>query len=281
MELTESEFEELFSKAMKDDSEVPTRLNDKLQKKLLFKTRYQKFTKAFPASVAACLVVGVVLTSVVHNNKDSFELKNDNEQDFQNNGTVVRMIEEDSSTAENVAVEEEKEINTPIKTEEKKKNRHKKEIVKQEKEEQKPQSDIVYSYKQDETVVKPEISEEVQVHTQNAVQEQALASAEDIQNDVTAYSGSGRSVKAITLIDYLGNDDELINSISQNIKKQIENDNEREYYEDFSLINGNEDYYINENDELIVIFEAGQIASEDYGAISFNVGIINAVKEEK
>lgn len=276
--MTESEFEELYSKAMKDDSEVPARLNDKLQKKLLFKTRYQKFTKAFPASVAACLVVGVVLTSVVYNNKDSFELKNDNKQDFKNSGTVVRMIEENSLTAEDVAVEEEK---TPIKTEEKKKNSPKKETVKQEKEEQKPQTDIVYSYTKDESVVKPEISEEVQVHTENAVQKQALACVEDIQNDVSAYAGNGRSVKAITLIDYLGNDNELINSISQNIKKQIENDNEREYYKDFSLINGNEDYYINENGELIVIFETGQIASEDYGAISFNVGIINAVEEEK
>lgn len=279
--MTESEFEELFSKAMKDNSEVPAGINEKLQKKLLFKMRYQKFTKAFPASVAACLIVGVILTSVVYNNRNTFVLQNDNEQDIQNNGTVVRTVEEHSSTEENTRVEEEKEINIPVKTEEKKNKSPKKETVKRENEEQKPQSDIVYSYEKEETVVKPEVSAKVEAYTENEVQEQAAACAEAVQNDVSAYAGSGRSVKTITIIDYLGNDEELIASISQNIKNQIENDNEREYYEDFSLINGNEDYYIDENGELIVIFEAGQIASEDYGTISFNVGIINAVEEEK
>lgn len=279
--MTESEFEELLSKAMKTDGEVPARLNEKLQKKLLFKMRYQKFTKAFPASMAACLIVGVILTSVVYNNRNSFELQNDNQKDIQNDGTVVRIAEDYTSAEENIAVEEEKEVNAPIKTKEKKKNNTEKETVKQEKEETKPQSDSVYSYQKEESVVKPEIYADVQAYAEETVQEQVPVCAEEVQNDVSAYAGSGRSVKPITLIDYLGNDDELISGISQNIKNQIENDNEREYYEDFSLINGSEDYYINENGELIVIFEAGQIASEDYGTISFNVGIINAVEEEK
>ena len=66
MELTELEFEDLLSFAMKDESEVPLKTNDKLKKKINAKLRYKRIMKAVPAS-AACVVIGVVLTSVMLN----------------------------------------------------------------------------------------------------------------------------------------------------------------------------------------------------------------------
>ena len=68
MELTEFEFEDLLSLAMKDGSEVPLKTNDKLMKKINVKIRNKRIMKAIPASVAACMVIGVVLTSVMLNN---------------------------------------------------------------------------------------------------------------------------------------------------------------------------------------------------------------------
>ncbi len=73
MELTE--FDELM-KSLIDENEVPDELNLKLKKKINNKYKLNKIRKSIPTSLAACLVVGVVLTSVMHNNQEIVGEKN-------------------------------------------------------------------------------------------------------------------------------------------------------------------------------------------------------------
>lgn len=287
--MTESEFEELLSRAMNDNYEAPPKLNERLQKKLLFKARYQKIAKAFPTSAAACLLIGVALTSLVYNNRASFELQNNSERNFRNDEAVISVNEEYSSFEEEPRQESE-EIKPNVRSNEKMSSRQTKkaavgqETEKKEKEEKRESEQtgaVAYDYAASEAAVEEEASVGMPQTAVTAAEEQTTPCNEDTTNDVSVYAGGGRSIKAKTLLDYLGNDSELIECVSESISRQIKEDSEGKYNKYFSVISGDEDYYINENGELVVIFEAGRLAPEDYGTISFNVGVINTEEEEK
>lgn len=64
--------------------------------------------------------------------------------------------------------------------------------------------------------------------------------------------------------------------LTQEIHRQIASSSDVSYYTDeeykFTNLSGHEEYRIDENGSLIIIFQAGAIAPEEYGICEFNVG---------
>ncbi len=72
--MTEIEFEGLLQSAFKDSGNVPDEINQRLKKKLYKKLKYKRILKSIPASMAACLVIGIAVASVMLNGgKDNTE----------------------------------------------------------------------------------------------------------------------------------------------------------------------------------------------------------------
>lgn len=232
MELTEFEFEELLSSAMKDESEVPFKTNDRLMKKLNAKLRYKRIIKAVPASAAACLVIGVVLTSVMYNNQEVYELKGDEV----NQGLVIGTIEEKNVTTAQEIVDE-KDTKQP---------------------------------KSKKTAVTQNVSADIaQIEAYSGEEPQEIAEPVVEVEEAT----KTRSI-SMTLTDYLDNSEELIANVSEMVKEKMSADEYIEYFEDFVSITGNENYYLTEKNELVIIFEPGIVAAEENGEIYINVGVI-------
>ncbi len=66
--MTEFEFEGLLQSAIRDSKNVPDEINQRLKQKLYKKSRYKRILKSVPISMAACVVIGVIVASVMFNN---------------------------------------------------------------------------------------------------------------------------------------------------------------------------------------------------------------------
>ena len=192
MELTE--FDDLM-KSLIEEKEVPNELNLKLKNKLNNKYRLKKVRKAIPASLAACLVIGVVLTSVMHNNQEIAGEKNAKQ------AVVAHNISADTAQVE------------------------------------------AYS----------------------------RAGGQGVYDEATLKQSK---FERATLSDYLENNQDLIENVSEKVKEKMSADDTIIYFKDFTSITGNENFYLTEENELVIIFEPGVVAKEENGEIYFNVGIV-------
>ena len=257
MVLTEFEFENLLSTATKEEFKVPDELNKKLKKRIKNKYRFNRMRKAIPASFAACLLVGVVLISAMNNDKKSFDApKYDNSA---NNGIVISSEKHKSRNVEQTVVSEKAGEEAQVASTVNEKNIETKNdtaIVTDE-------APVVIT----DVVAQPveEFAEEVQT---------ADVTEETIQ-PMSRMGGGGGVAAPMLLCDYLDGDEEARLLVSERIKEKIsDNSDGIEYFEDFSSVSGNERYYLTEENELVVIFDAGVIAKEENGEIYFNVGKI-------
>ena len=289
MDLTEFEFEDLLSLAMKDNGEVPLKTNEKLKKKLDAKLRYKRIIKVVPSSLAACLVVGVVLVSVVHNNQELYDFKVDDTNQFQNQGVVIK-----DSQEKNVISEENfktKDVPTQQKTDNKS---EKQAEIKDLSVTEKVSSE---TYKQD---VKPEdkiVNENIPAETaqievysvaktqvttdETSVEETQVATDEASVEEASVFLAKAMpTASEMLLADYLENNQELIDDVSEKIKEKMSDDEYVDFYEDFTSVTGNENYYLTEKNELVVIFKSGVVAAEENGEIYINVGVIKHTDDE-
>ncbi len=272
MELTEFEFDNLLNSAMKIDENIPYGINDKLKKKINSKYRYKKMIKSIPVSAAACLVAGVVLTSVMYNNQNIYDIPKGISNVPDDNGIVISsVIEEDIKVPlENEKIVPKVSQNTNVDL-----------------------SDDTAKTKSNETInfVLKSAEQEGVTPGKTSVAESELAVfdgdemqvtdpvsesyAQELPEDSLEYSTRAMpEVKNISLAEYLANDQALITLVSQKIKEQMLYDSEFGYFEDFSMISGNERYYLTEQNELVIIFDAGTIAPTDHGEMYFNVGVV-------
>lgn len=65
--MTELEFEGLLQSAVGGSKNVPDEINQRLKRKLYNKSRYKRILKSVPVSMAACMILGVVVASVMFN----------------------------------------------------------------------------------------------------------------------------------------------------------------------------------------------------------------------
>ena len=85
--------------------------------------------------------------------------------------------------------------------------------------------------------------------------------------------------EAIVALDDLYSDNvnykaELYDNICSQMKERMKENDNIQYYIDygFSEITGNEDFYFNNAEEVVITFEAGAVAPYEQGQSSFNVG---------
>lgn len=99
-------------------------------------------------------------------------------------------------------------------------------------------------------------------------------------NFVKVFTVDKETGAAISLSEFLGNKEELLENISTNIKEQMkkqmeEDDNVFYYYQtehpedDFQGLTGEESYYFTENKELVISFDEYEVAPGYMGAVSF------------
>ena len=62
--------------------------------------------------------------------------------------------------------------------------------------------------------------------------------------------------------------------VNERVKEYMNDNPDYGFYKDFNGISGDERYYLEESGELVIIFDAGDIAPEEHGEIFINVGII-------
>ncbi len=244
-----TEFDNMM-KALVDEKEVPDELNLKLKKKIRAKYKYRKLMSSIPLSAVACIAVGIVLVSAVNQNEEKF--------------IPPQQMVSETIVSEEIFVED-----APVITEKKEIKESKKENVKK---------STMVEPKQTEPVLEP-INNGIavaQIDTTDLYEDEALPISEDgvpmsrarmiEEDDVEERSSS--------LIEYLVNDEEKLSIVSQRIKEQMQNNDEVDFYDNFNSVSGNERYDVTEENELVVFFDAGVVAPEEFGEQIFNVGVI-------
>ncbi len=236
MELTE--FDKMMNSLMNDEKEVPKELNLKLKKKIRAKYRYNKLVKSIPMSAVACIAVGVFLVSAINDNEELLNVPQQNVNEA--------IISQEIVSKEQPLVEK-----NNIKTQEK-----------------------TIEVKREEPVIIPN-NEGIAVAQVEPNEGIAVAQAEPNEGIAVVQTELIDESEDMSLIEYLENDEEKILLVSERIKEQMSADEEIDYYKEFESIVGDEEYYLTDECELVIIFDEGEIAPEEHGKLYFNVGIID------
>lgn len=244
-----TEFDNLM-KALADEKEVPQELNLKLKNKIRAKYRYNKLVKSVPLSAVACIAVGIILVSSVNRNEENF--------------VVPPQVVSETIISEEIFVEDEPVIADKKEIKESKKEKVKKSAIVETKE-----TDPADEPVNDGIAV-------AQIEPTDLSGNEPMLISED-----AAPMSRGRMIeednigeRSLSLIEYLVNDEEKISLVSQRIKDQMQNNEEIDYYDSFISISGNERYDVTVENELVVFFDAGVVAPEEFGEQAFNVGVI-------
>lgn len=242
-----TEFDNLM-KALADEKEVPKELNLKLKNKIRAKYRYNKLVKSVPLSAVACIAVGIILVSSVNRNEENF--------------VVPPQVVSETIISEETHTEKE-----PESVAEKKEN--KKQDIKKIENNEKKQTEPVLEPVNDGIAVAQIDSMELYEDEPLPVSEEPVSMSRGrmIKEDAT-------QERSLSLIQYLANDEQKLSIVSQIIKEQMVNNEDIDYYDTFSSVSGNERYDVTEENELVVIFDAGVVAPEEFGEQAFNVGVI-------
>lgn len=242
-----TEFDNLM-KALADEKEVPQELNLKLKNKIRAKYRYSKLVKSVPLSAVACIAVGIILVSSVNRNEENF--------------VVPPQVVSETIISEETHTEKE-----PESVAEKKEN--KKQDIKKIENNEKKQTEPVLEPVNDGIAVAQIDSMELYEDEPLPVSEEPVSMSRGrmIKEDAT-------QERSLSLIQYLANDEQKLSIVSQIIKEQMVNNEDIDYYDTFSSVSGNERYDVTEENELVVIFDAGVVAPEEFGEQAFNVGVI-------
>lgn len=96
--MTEFEFEGLLQSAIRDSKNVPDEINQRLKQRLYKKSRYKRILKSVPVSMAACVVIGVIVASVMFN-----QTPNDNSDIISNPMAVNEKIATTDIAVKNMA----------------------------------------------------------------------------------------------------------------------------------------------------------------------------------
>lgn len=129
----------------------------------------------------------------------------------------------------------------------------------------------------------PEVkaSYEVMANTDNyySVRVDAVADVGFINEFSNHYTVDKNKESVVTLDDVYSDVPEykerLYDNISSQMKQRMEEDENVQYYigdGGFSGISGNEDFYMNDREEVVITYERGTVAPYDQGKSEFNVG---------
>ncbi len=251
-----TEFDNLM-KALADEKEVPKELNLKLKKKIRAKYNYKKLMSSIPLSAVACIAVGIVLVSAVNRNEENFVVP----------PQVVSetIISEEIHVEDEPVITEKKEIKEIKETKENKKEKVKKSAIVETKETEPPLEPVNDGIE----VAQIEPSDLSGIEPMPINEDAApMSRARMIEEDDI-------EERSLSLIEYLANDEEKVSLVSQRIKEQMQNNEEIDYYDSFTSISGNERYDVTVENELVVFFDAGVVAPEEFGEQVFNLGVIN------
>lgn len=245
-----TEFDNLM-KALADEKEVPKELNLKLKKKIRAKYNYKKLMSSIPLSAVACIAVGIVLVSAVNRNEENF--------------VAPPQVVSETIISEEVHIEDE-----PVITEKKEIKESKKEKVKK---------TAIVETKETEPPLEPvnDGIEVAQIEPTDLSGNEPMPISEDAapMSRARMIEEDDIEERSLSLIEYLVNDEEKVSLVSQRIKEQMQNNEEIDYYDNFTSISGNERYDVTVENELVIFFDAGVVAPEEFGEQVFNVGVIN------
>lgn len=287
MLLNEAEFEKLINEAMKDESSPSDILNAKLKQKIKRKYFIHNSFRGIKTAVA-CVAVIVTGAIILVNSNDGISNKL---PDVPAGGNVAKVMTADEYNKEEIITHdnsEEKVKTTQTNSKATPKVQMKTQVTKETVETTIPK---VENYKTEPDAIE-EFPIAVNETVENTENMPSMARSVDAYNEhqLEIYSGDTEVEESLTieednivyekLSDLYDSEYDYRKEISEKIINQVKermtlNPEIKYNIDDDFTITGNEEFYINDKNELVIVFVEGDVAPEDLGKVEFNIGTIN------